>query len=157
MIRVPDGPSGRFPDARRARVGTGRLRLAPRRDHQDSLALLQRDSGLRCIRALGLGLMPAQPAPGARTVFRWRGTVTPPSDHEERAAPVRAAPARLVDRHGLDEVRTRPVEVRNEPGLPDFWQNADETASPRLPEIGPVRDESPPRGDERRLPGGEPR
>ncbi|CAL9291856.1 MULTISPECIES: hypothetical protein [Streptomyces] len=35
MIRVPDSPSGRLTDAWHQRAGTGRLGLAPRRDHQD--------------------------------------------------------------------------------------------------------------------------
>ncbi|MGQ4400665.1 xylan 1,4-beta-xylosidase [Streptomyces hayashii] len=54
MIRVPADPTGRFSDAWRHCVGTGRIELALRRDYQDSLRLLQRDIGFRHIRGHGL-------------------------------------------------------------------------------------------------------
>ncbi|GIF39283.1 GH39 family glycosyl hydrolase [Actinoplanes xinjiangensis] len=44
----------RLPAAWRACVGTGRMELALRRDHQDSLALIQREIGFRHIRGHGL-------------------------------------------------------------------------------------------------------
>jgi xylan 1,4-beta-xylosidase len=53
-VAVPDRPIGRFPDAWRHCVGTGRFELALRRDYQDSLALLQREIGFRHIRGHGL-------------------------------------------------------------------------------------------------------
>lgn len=53
-ITVPEQPSGRFTDAWRACVGTGRFDLALRRDYQDSLALVQREIGFRHIRGHGL-------------------------------------------------------------------------------------------------------
>ncbi|MER7165395.1 xylan 1,4-beta-xylosidase [Micromonospora sp. NPDC000207] len=51
---VADQPVGRFPEAWRACVGTGRLDLALRRDYHDSLAMVQRDIGFRHIRGHGL-------------------------------------------------------------------------------------------------------
>ncbi|GAA2426549.1 GH39 family glycosyl hydrolase [Streptomyces glaucus] len=84
---------------------------------------------------LELGFMPGELASGERTVFWWRGNVTPPRDWKEWAELVRATMAHLVDRYGLDEVRTWPVEVWNEPDLPDFWQDADERAYHRLYEV----------------------
>ncbi|MFD7813064.1 xylan 1,4-beta-xylosidase [Streptomyces sp. NPDC059785] len=179
MIRVPAGPAGRFPDAWRHCVGTGRLELVLRRDHQDSLAQLQRDIGFRYLRGHGLlsdgmgvhrpytwqgtrrvrhsftyvdqvvdalleagirpflelGFMPAALASGEQTVFWWGANVTPPADHKEWAALVRATLGHLVDRYGLDEVRTWPVEVWNEPDLTAFWQDADESAYHRLYEV----------------------
>lgn len=179
MIRVPIEGTGRFPDAWRHCVGTGRVELALRRDYQDSLKLLQDEIGFRYIRGHGLlsdglgvhrpyewegarrvhhsftyvdqvvdaylalgirpflelGFMPAGLASGERTVFWWRGNVTPPRSHQEWAALVRATLAHLVDRYGLDEVRTWPIEVWNEPNLPDFWEGADEKAYHRLYEV----------------------
>ncbi len=53
-VAVPDRAIGRFSDAWRQCVGTGRFELALRKDYQDSLALLQRDIGFRHIRGHGL-------------------------------------------------------------------------------------------------------
>jgi xylan 1,4-beta-xylosidase len=84
---------------------------------------------------LEFGFMPYELASGDQTVFWWRGNVTPPRDHKEWAGLVRATVAHLVDRYGLDEVRTWPIEVWNEPNLPDFWRDADEQAYHRLYEV----------------------
>ncbi|MDH6587886.1 xylan 1,4-beta-xylosidase [Streptomyces sp. SAI-133] len=180
IFRVPAEPTGRLSGAWRHCVGTGRIELALRRDHQDSLKLLQREIGFRCIRGHGLfsdgmgvyrpyewpegvrgvrhsftyvdqvvdawlelgirpflelGFMPTELASGKQTVFWWHGNVTPPRSHREWAALVKATLTHLVDRYGLDEVRQWPVEVWNEPNLPDFWQGADERAYHRLYEV----------------------
>ncbi|MBS2964875.1 xylan 1,4-beta-xylosidase [Actinocrinis puniceicyclus] len=82
-----------------------------------------------------LGFMPAALASGEHSVFWWRGNVTPPSDHREWAALVRATVAHLVDRYGLDQVRGWPIEVWNEPNLKDFWLGADQDAYHRLYEV----------------------
>lgn len=84
---------------------------------------------------LELGFMPEELASGDQTVFWWRGHVTPPRSHREWADLVRATLRHLVDRYGLDEVRTWPIEVWNEPNLADFWQGADERAYHRLYEV----------------------
>jgi xylan 1,4-beta-xylosidase len=84
---------------------------------------------------LELGFMPEALAVGTQTVFWWRGNVTPPRSYREWADLVRAILAHLVDRYGLDEVRTWPIEVWNEPNLSDFWQDADEKAYHRLYEV----------------------
>ncbi|MFJ8822825.1 xylan 1,4-beta-xylosidase [Streptomyces sp. NPDC102467] len=84
---------------------------------------------------LELGFMPGELASGGRTVFWWAGNVTPPSSHKEWADLVRATLTHLVDRYGLEEVRTWPVEVWNEPDLPDFWEGADQRAYHRLYEV----------------------
>lgn len=86
--------------------------------------------GLRPV--VELGFMPAALASGDQTVFWWRGNVTPPRDHREWADLVRATVAHLVDSYGLDEVRRWPIEVWNEPNLPQFWQDADRDAYVRL-------------------------
>lgn len=160
-------------------VGTGRMDLALRRDHRESLALVQREIGFGYIRGHGLlsdgmgvyrpyewqgerrvrhaftyvdqvidgylelGIrpflelcfMPGELASGDQTVFWWGGNVTPPSSCREWVDLVRATVRHLVDRYGLDEVRTWPIEVWNEPNLPDFWEGADEHAYHRLYEM----------------------
>ena len=70
---------------------------------------------------LELGFMPSELASGPHTVFWWNGNVTPPSSEREWADLVRATLRHLVGRYGLDQVRTWPIEVWNEPDLPDFW------------------------------------
>ncbi|WP_079061401.1 GH39 family glycosyl hydrolase [Streptomyces griseoruber] len=84
---------------------------------------------------LELGFMPQELASGDQTVFWWRGHVTPPRSHREWADLVRATLRHLVDRYGVDEVRSWPIEVWNEPNLADFWQGADEQAYHRLYEV----------------------
>ncbi len=74
---------------------------------------------------LELGFMPSSLASGEQTVFYWKGNVTPPKDHEEWAALVRALISHLVHRYGRSEVAGWPVEVWNEPNLGVFWENED--------------------------------
>ena len=82
-----------------------------------------------------LGFMPTGLASGEATVFWWRGNVTPPRSWREWADLVRGTVAHLVDRYGLAEVRGWPIEVWNEPNLPDFWLGADAAAYHRLYEV----------------------
>jgi xylan 1,4-beta-xylosidase len=84
---------------------------------------------------LELGFMPRGLASGDQTVFWWLGNVTPPRDHAEWARLVRALLRHLIDRYGLDEVRTWPVEIWNEPNLAHFWKDADQEAYFRLYEV----------------------
>ena len=79
-----------------------------------------------------LGFMPSALASGDETVFWWKGNITPPTDHEEWAALVRALVRHFVDRYGLEEVRRWPFEVWNEPNLTIFWKDADQEAYFRL-------------------------
>lgn len=81
---------------------------------------------------LELGFMPSALASGDQTVFWWKGNVTPPRSHDDWAALVRAVLRHLIDRYGLEEVRTWPIEVWNEPNLTVFWQGADKAAYFRL-------------------------
>ncbi|MEV0895461.1 xylan 1,4-beta-xylosidase [Actinoplanes sp. NPDC049802] len=168
-----------FPSAWRECVGTGRMELSLRRDHQESLALVQREIGFRHIRGHGLfsdgmgihrpfdwagrrrvrhaftyldqvvdtylqlgirpflelGFMPSGLASGDQTVFWWGGNVTPPASHTEWADLVRATLTHLIGRYGLGEVRGWPIEVWNEPNLPQFWKDADADAYHRLYEV----------------------
>ncbi|MFD9740427.1 xylan 1,4-beta-xylosidase [Umezawaea sp. NPDC059074] len=91
------------------------------------------DLGLRPF--VELGFMPSALASGPDTVFWWKGNTTPPRDWDEWAALVRAVLRHLVDRYGLAEVRTWPIEVWNEPNLPGFWKDADQEAYFRLYEV----------------------
>ncbi|GAA1848600.1 GH39 family glycosyl hydrolase [Myceligenerans crystallogenes] len=84
---------------------------------------------------LELGFMPEALASGTDTVFWWKGNITPPRDHSEWARLVRAVLRHLIDRYGLSEVRTWPVEVWNEPNLHVFWKDADQEAYFRLYEV----------------------
>lgn len=81
---------------------------------------------------LELGFMPRGLASGDQTVFWWQGNVTPPRDHAEWARLVQALLRHLIDRYGIDEVRTWPVEVWNEPNLTHFWAGADQEEYFRL-------------------------
>jgi xylan 1,4-beta-xylosidase len=74
---------------------------------------------------LELGFMPSGLASGEQTVFWWKGNVTPPADYAEWAALIRALLRHLISRYGIEEVRTWPIEVWNEPNLAHFWQDAD--------------------------------
>jgi xylan 1,4-beta-xylosidase len=84
---------------------------------------------------LELGFMPSGLASGDQTVFWWKGNVTPPRSYPEWARLVTLTLRHLVERHGLDEVRTWPIEVWNEPNLDTFWQGADQAEYLRLYEV----------------------
>ncbi|GIG21489.1 hypothetical protein Cch01nite_22130 [Cellulomonas chitinilytica] len=79
-----------------------------------------------------LGFMPTALASGDQTVFWWKGNVTPPSSYDEWTALVTGLVRHLIDRYGIDEVRTWPIEVWNEPNLVNFWQGADQAEYLRL-------------------------
>ncbi|PWD51304.1 xylan 1,4-beta-xylosidase [Serinibacter arcticus] len=74
---------------------------------------------------LELGFMPRDLASGEQTIFWWQGNVTPPRDAREWADLVAALLRHLVARYGVEQVRTWPVEVWNEPNLPDFWSGSE--------------------------------
>jgi xylan 1,4-beta-xylosidase len=62
-----------------------------------------------------------------RTVFDYRGIISPPRDMDRWAALVTALVRHLEERFGRDEVRRWPFEVWNEANLRVFWA-ADEAA-----------------------------
>jgi len=72
-----------------------------------------------------LGFMPDQLASGKQTIFWWKGNVTPPKDYDKWARLVKATITHWIDRYGLEEVKTWPFEVWNEPNLAGFWKGAD--------------------------------
>ena len=68
-----------------------------------------------------LGFMPTPLASGNKTIFWWRGNVTPPKDYDKWAGLVRALVEHFTRRYGSDEVKTWYFEVWNEPNLDGFW------------------------------------
>lgn len=68
-----------------------------------------------------LGFMPTALASGDTTCFYYKANVTPPADYAAWETLIRALTQHLVDRYGLEEVRTWFFEVWNEPNLFFFW------------------------------------
>jgi len=68
-----------------------------------------------------LGFMPSQMASGDKTIFWWRGNVTPPKSYEAWERLVKALTAHWTERYGADEVASWYFEVWNEPNLDGFW------------------------------------
>ncbi len=68
-----------------------------------------------------LSFMPAALASGSKTVFHYRGNVTPPRDYREWATLIGRLIRHWVDRYGVREVRRWFFEVWNEPNLKAFW------------------------------------
>ena len=67
-----------------------------------------------------LGFMPDALASGSKTIFWWRGNVTPPKDMNKWADFIRAFVHHVQERYGDAEVRTWYFEVWNEPNLSGF-------------------------------------
>ncbi|MDI3418729.1 GH39 family glycosyl hydrolase [Streptomyces luteolus] len=81
--------------------------------------------GLRPV--VEIGFMPHDLARDpARTVFEYAGIISPPKDWQRWGDLVRALTQHLVDRYGLDEVRTWMFEVWNEANLEVFWSGTRE-------------------------------
>lgn len=70
---------------------------------------------------LELGFMPEALASGPETCFHYKANVTPPADYEQWSMLVKTLTQHLVDRYGIEEVRTWFFEVWNEPNLKFFW------------------------------------
>ena len=68
-----------------------------------------------------LSFMPGALASGHKTVFSYRGNVTPPRDYDQWATLIRKLVQHWVDRYGREEVRQWFFEVWNEPNLDSFW------------------------------------
>lgn len=68
-----------------------------------------------------LSFMPTAMASGDKTIFWWRGNVTPPADHDRWERLIRALAAHWTERYGAAEVATWYFEVWNEPNLDGFW------------------------------------
>lgn len=68
-----------------------------------------------------LGFMPAALASGDKTIFWWRGNVTPPRSYEQWGRLIGALTQHFTDRYGAAEVASWYFEVWNEPNLEGFW------------------------------------
>jgi xylan 1,4-beta-xylosidase len=69
-----------------------------------------------------LGFMPNAMASGTKTIFWWKGNVTPPEDYNKWADLVKALVEHWTERYGQDEVKKWYFEVWNEPNLKGaFW------------------------------------
>lgn len=73
-----------------------------------------------------LGFMPSALASGSKTIFWWRGNVTPPRDYEKWGALVKDLTRHFTERYGAEEVKTWYFEVWNEPNLDGFWAGTQE-------------------------------
>lgn len=69
-----------------------------------------------------LGFMPRALAVQPDTVFWWHANGSPPKDYAKWHFLVQGTVRHLVERYGLDEVKTWYFEVWNEPNLSSFWQ-----------------------------------
>ena len=70
---------------------------------------------------LELSFMPQGLASGDKTIFQYRGNITPPRDEAKWSELITAFTRALVDRYGLAEVRSWYFEVWNEPDIDAFW------------------------------------
>lgn len=74
-----------------------------------------------------LGFMPSALASGSKTVFWWKGNITPPKDYNKWADLIRNLTQHFTDRYGAEEVKSWYFEVWNEPNLKDgFWSSSQE-------------------------------
>jgi xylan 1,4-beta-xylosidase len=68
-----------------------------------------------------LGFMPNGLASGSKTIFWWKGNVTPPKNMKKWEDFIRAFTLHVSERYGHDEVSKWYFEVWNEPNLDGFW------------------------------------
>ena len=68
-----------------------------------------------------LSFMPTALASGTKTVFSYRGNVTPPNKLSDWDELIGQLVQHWIARYGIDEVRQWFFEVWNEPNLPAFW------------------------------------
>ena len=68
-----------------------------------------------------LAFMPHDLASGDKTVFWWRGNITPPKSYEKWSALIADLVRHFRERYGDEEVKSWYFEVWNEPDIPPFW------------------------------------
>ncbi len=68
-----------------------------------------------------LGFMPAKLASGTKTVFWWKGNITPPKDYDKWQRFIQELVKHWTERYGEEEVKQWYFEVWNEPNLDFFW------------------------------------
>ncbi|HQU85936.1 MAG TPA: hypothetical protein PKY59_22610, partial [Pyrinomonadaceae bacterium] len=67
------------------------------------------------------GFMPEKLASGTKTIFWWKGNITPPKDYEKWANLIKALVEHWTARYGEKEVATWYFEIWNEPNLDIFF------------------------------------
>ena len=82
------------------------------------------DNGLKPL--LELGFVPTELATVPNTVFWWKANGCPPKDYDKWHFLVKGTVEHLVERYGLEEVKTWYFEVWNEPNLGSFWRGTQE-------------------------------
>jgi len=73
-----------------------------------------------------LGFMPNQLASGKKSIFWWRGNVTPPKDYDKWKNAIQDLTRHFSERYGINEVKSWYFEVWNEPNLDGFWAGTQE-------------------------------
>ncbi|MGI4805480.1 MAG: GH39 family glycosyl hydrolase [Janthinobacterium lividum] len=68
-----------------------------------------------------LGFMPNALASGNKTIFWWKGNVTPPKDYQKWNALIKNLTQHWIQRYGEKEVKSWYFEVWNEPNLKDAF------------------------------------
>ena len=77
--------------------------------------------GMKVRPVVELSFMPPDLASGSKTVMHYADNVTPPKDWGEWDKLIRKLARHLIDRYGIEEVSTWPIEVWNEPNLKAFY------------------------------------
>ena len=74
-----------------------------------------------------LSFMPTALASGTKTIFWWKGNVTPPKDYKKWQDLIKDLTLHFTNRYGAEEVKTWYFEVWNEPNLKgQFWTSTQE-------------------------------
>lgn len=73
-----------------------------------------------------IGFMPDLLASGRKTIFWWKGNITPPSSYEKWEDLIYELVLHFTQRYGLEEVKNWYFEVWNEPNLDGFWSGGRE-------------------------------
>lgn len=73
-----------------------------------------------------IGFMPKDLATTEHTIFSWEAYVSPPKQMERWKELIATFVRHLINRYGLDEVRTWYFEFWNEPEVPFFWRGTRE-------------------------------
>lgn len=74
-----------------------------------------------------LGYTPAVMKTSNLTIFYWQGNTSHPQPGPWMEL-IEAFTRHLIQRYGIEQVRTWPFELWNEPNLEGFWENADQKA-----------------------------
>lgn len=71
-----------------------------------------------------LSFMPKLLASGRRTIFYYKGNITPPKRYEKWAELIKSLIIHLIERYGKEEIESWFFEVWNEPNLKVFWSSS---------------------------------